>query len=191
MRMLCRAVFRATSDRRAAASILDGYSWTSYGYKFGRWEWSGTLWTVFFSGRDGFKQTFRVFQLVDLRTGQPVGEMVARNRNPLGMHRMRKFSGTVEFAGDPALVGVYRMPGDRHAVFTHTVWGPYRKAARAARQMRTGAAPDAQFTDAVAARRTRFRAYHERDTAAGAGHFDRGLLNGDRKWQLWIADHPY
>ncbi|WP_158506301.1 hypothetical protein [Tomitella biformata] len=188
MRMLFRAMFRLPADRRAVASIVDGYSWTTYGYKFGRWRWSGSLWTTFFSSGDGWKQTFNSFQLIDLKTGQALGEMVARNRSPLGLHRMSKFAGTVEFAGDPALFGAYRIVGDRRTVFTHTPWGPFRKAVKAARDTRVAGA---QFTDAVVARRAGFSARHGVVVDREDRQLDRELINGERIGRPWIADYPY
>ena len=191
VKMLFRWIFRTASSRRAVDSVLEGHAWKVYGYKFGQWRYERPFWTQPIVFLNGWWRWFDTFQLIDLTTGRPIGEMVARNRTPWGTHRMRKFSGTVEFAGDPAFLGVYRTPGDTHCVFTHTRWGKYRSAAQAAREMNTGATPQARFRDEVAERRRCWLDFKEKmDLLEGTLTIEE-LIDGEYIGRPWIVDYPY
>lgn len=191
MRMLFRWLFRARSDRRAMDNVLEGHAWRTYGYKFGQWRFERPFWAVPLVFLGDWWRWFDTFQVIDLKTGKPVGEMVARNRTLWGLHRMRKFSGTVEFAGDPAFIGVYRMPDDSHCAFTHTKWGKYRSAVEATREMRTGDSPRGKFRDEVAARRGGWLGFQDwMDVREGRSAIE-GLIDGEFVGRPWIVDLPY
>lgn len=189
--MLFRWVFRARSDRRAVENVLAGHAWKTYGYKFGQWRHERPLWTAPLIFLGDWWRWFDTFQLIDLHTGEPVGEMVARNRIRWGSHRMRKFSGTVEFAGDPVYLGVYRMPGDSHSVFTHTKWGNYRSAVEVTSHMRTGETPRKGFRDEVVARRTGWLVFQDQiDLHEGRLTIEE-VIDGEFIGRPWIVDLPY
>lgn len=183
---------RLASDRRAANAILQGNAWQEYGYKFGYWQYQGPLWSIpLLMSKNTWWRSYKRFQLIDLKTGKPVGEMWARDRNLIGLHRMRRHSGTLEFAGNPALVGVYRLSGHKRVVFTHSRYSRHRWAAKEARSMTTGPDPSRGFVEKVRKDRLRELPYGlQMDVFDGSV----GLLEtmaGENVGQPWIADVPY
>ena len=90
-------------------SILAVYPWQRLNYRYGRWESAQTFWKAIITldvwEAYHWETNDRTFQLLDPRSGQKLGELLARP----GLLTMP--AGTLEFAGDPASIGVYRPSG--------------------------------------------------------------------------------
>jgi hypothetical protein len=89
-------------------NILAHYPWREYGYKYGRWQKVGTLLSDITAG-ETWGKVFNAFVLVDLVSGQEVGEMTAAGVDGFPLV---KYSGSLWFAGEPAVAGVYTPAGD-------------------------------------------------------------------------------
>ncbi|AGL18955.1 hypothetical protein [Actinoplanes sp. N902-109] len=97
-------------DSADMTTILAAYPWQPFPYRYGRWQaeqvaWkalvSFELWTSYKWGREESS-----FQVLDPRAG-----MTVLNELTAPPQLLSKPGGTVEIAGDPQTIGVYRVPG--------------------------------------------------------------------------------
>jgi hypothetical protein len=94
------------NEQAGIANILAHYEWRDYDYKYGRWGPEEKLWTFPGWSAKKWAETYLTFQLIDLASKEPVGEL----RALLGT--LQKHSGRLRFAGDPAVAGVYAQAAD-------------------------------------------------------------------------------
>jgi hypothetical protein len=103
-------------------SLLAAYPWQRLNYRFGRWQAEITGWKalVSFEAWESYHwaRNDETFQVLDPHTGQRLGEFYAQQ--PLRKLRGAPYArpelitapgGTLEFAGNPATIGVYRPAG--------------------------------------------------------------------------------
>jgi hypothetical protein len=95
-------------DALRMQNILAHYPWREYGYKYGRWEWEETFFSVV-ATRYKWAHAFRSVALVD-PAGTELGEMTSSTTETTS--DLVKFSGRFLFAGEPTIAGVYSPVGD-------------------------------------------------------------------------------
>ncbi|GAB1689439.1 hypothetical protein [Krasilnikovia sp. M28-CT-15] len=128
-------------DKLALANALDTWSllaslpWQRLNYRWGRWQAEQTGWKALISFEAWESYHWQHdddrFQVIDPHSGQRLGEFYAQSQ-------LRKFDGkvyerpeaimqpggTLEFAGNPATIGVYRPPGGGADSIRFT-WNPW------------------------------------------------------------------
>ncbi|HYU03720.1 MAG TPA: hypothetical protein VEL02_07745 [Jatrophihabitantaceae bacterium] len=103
-------------------SLLAAYPWRRLNYRYGRWQAEITGWKalISFEAWESYHwaRNDETFQVLDPHSAQRLGELYTQAR-------LRRFDGTpyarpeqimqpggsLEFAGNPATIGVYRPPG--------------------------------------------------------------------------------
>lgn len=116
-------------------SLLAALPWQRFGYRWGRWQSEAVVWKalITFDAWESYawQRNDETFQLLDPHTGKAVGELY-------GQDRLRKFDGrpyqrpesiiqpggTLEFAGHPGTIGVYRLPGGGASTIRLS-WNPW------------------------------------------------------------------
>jgi hypothetical protein len=104
-RRLERRLFRG--DARRMQNILAHYPWREYDYKYGRWEWEETFFSIV-ATRYKWAHAFESVALLD-QAGREIGEMTSLQTD---LPDLVKFSGRFLFAGEPTIAGVYSPVGD-------------------------------------------------------------------------------
>lgn len=125
----------ANTTESRVRNVLACYPWQEYDYKYGRWQRVRALFDLGVP-RFRWKKTYDTFQLAERGTGRVVGEFVAADV------KLAKDSGTVWFAGDPAIAGVCS-PAPDDAVPTWLVVSAFadrRAATEQVDQLRPGGA---------------------------------------------------
>ncbi|WP_189082057.1 hypothetical protein [Mangrovihabitans endophyticus] len=103
-------------------SVLAAYPWQRFNYRYGRWQADVILWRalITFEAWESYRwrRDTGSFQLLNPHSGERVGEFYSREylrskAMPPGDEPdvVAEPGGTLEFAGDPGSVGVYRTPG--------------------------------------------------------------------------------
>jgi len=94
-----------TDDIATVRTVLARFPWREYQYKYGRWEWVDRLFDFGFPLKK-WARTYDTVLLLDPVSAQPAGELRADRV------KLRKYSGTVRFAGDPRVGGVLSTTGE-------------------------------------------------------------------------------
>lgn len=155
-------------------NILAHYPWREYGYKYGRWEWEQTFFSIV-ATRYKWAHAFRSVALVD-PAGRELGEMTSYR---IESSDLVKFSGRFWFAGEPTIAGVYSPVGDGVEKL-NLVWSRLlvSKAAQDyALIMRPGAQPALPHADLRPSG----------SSSASKKHMDS---MGGRSIGPWVVDHP-
>jgi hypothetical protein len=129
------------AEKRMLANAADTYSllaalpWQRLNYRFGHWAAEANFWKALltFDAWESYRwqRNEESFQVLDPHGGQRLGELYAQaqlkrlNGTPYAAPEViMQPGGTLEFAGDPATIGVYRMPGGGADAIRFT-WNPY------------------------------------------------------------------
>jgi hypothetical protein len=131
--------WRGKADEAAVIrTVLTRFPWQEYQYKYGRWQWVDRLFDFGFPLKK-WARTYDTVLLLDPVSAQPAGELNAERL------KLRKYSGTVRFAGDPRVGGVLSAAGtDLQLAVTQFV--SRGEAVGQLRVLRPGAAPPPEFT---------------------------------------------
>jgi hypothetical protein len=103
-------------------SLLAALPWQRVNYRWGRWQSEANTWKalITFDAWESYRwqRNDETFQVIDPHTGQRLGELYSQAKlgRMIGAPYDRpeplvQPGGTLEFAGDPATIGVYRLPG--------------------------------------------------------------------------------
>ncbi|WP_433362619.1 hypothetical protein ACQPZX_30645 [Actinoplanes sp. CA-142083] len=138
---LAAAASAGSGDRRAQADAADTYSllaalpWQRLNYRIGHWASEANTWKALltFDAWESYRwqRNEERFQVLDPHSGQRLGELYTQAE----LRRLNGSAyaapelivppgGTLDFAGDPATVGVYRPPGGGADAIRFT-WNPY------------------------------------------------------------------
>ena len=101
-----------SKERAAIESITPQWPWRDYPYKFGRWVYRERI-TVFSvltesAGKLEWHRDMRTFLLVDPNTGEGMTEFLLPRTWLRSYRGLERYSGHVQFAGDPNSIGVIR-----------------------------------------------------------------------------------
>jgi len=125
----------ALDNARDTWSLLAAYPWLRLNYRWGRWEADVTFWKalITFDLWESYRwaRNTETFQVLDPHGGQRLGELLTQDR-------LRRFDGapyarpevltqpggSLEFAGEPGSIGVYRPPGGPADSIRFT-WSPW------------------------------------------------------------------
>ncbi|HEX5198786.1 hypothetical protein ACFQS1_02330 [Paractinoplanes rhizophilus] len=127
--------------KRALANAVDTYSllaalpWQRMTYRIGHWASEANTWKALltFDAWESYRwqRNEERFQVLDPHGGQRLGELYTQaelrrlNGGPYAAPEvLGPPGGTLEFAGDPATIGVYRPPGGAAGAIRLT-WNPY------------------------------------------------------------------
>ncbi len=105
------AVFQGLAARyEVARRLLARYPWQEYAYKAGQWDRRPGLLFERFLDYDTWQHDRDAIQLLDPRSGTPVGEL----RSHIDLWRFPRKQGRILVAGDPRLIVAYSPAGDGH-----------------------------------------------------------------------------
>ncbi len=136
-------------------SVLAAYPWQRYNYRYGRWQADGILWRalITFDVWESYKwrPNHDSFQLLDPYSGQRIGEFISDaefKRDGTLSHELPDViaapGGTLEFAGNPASIGVYRPTGGSADTVRYSCnpWGHPGNTIASLERLRTGEADE-------------------------------------------------
>jgi hypothetical protein len=155
---------RQRAELERIQHILAQFPWREYPYRYGRWQRAQRIVDL---GFPSFKwsRTYDTFQLLDPASGRPIAELTADNAT------LPAPSGTLRFAGDPRVAGVY----------TPTTGGT-----PPAHDLRLALSA---FADRATALDEALRITPGRGAAIGSQRFNDQLLADDDR-RPWIAEQP-
>ncbi|GII23340.1 hypothetical protein [Planosporangium mesophilum] len=113
---------QSLEDARDTWSLLAAFPWQRLNYRYGRWQSAQTFWkaaiTLGLWESYHWERTTESFQVLDPYTGARLGEFYPQSELKRRVGRpytetdlLQMPGGTLEFAGDPASIGVYRLVG--------------------------------------------------------------------------------
>jgi hypothetical protein len=125
---------KALQMGRDTWSVLAAYPWQRFNYRYGRWQASIIFWRALITFDAWESYTWQraddSFQLLDPHSGQAVGEFFSRAwlrkvsaTPPNESEVLDEPGGTLDFAGDPGSLGVYRPPGGDASTLRFS-WAP-------------------------------------------------------------------
>ncbi|WP_433306264.1 hypothetical protein ACQP2F_20320 [Actinoplanes sp. CA-030573] len=153
----------ALDNARDTWSLLAALPWQRLNYRWGRWQSEANPWkgVLTFDAWESYRWTrnHETFQLFDPHSGQRLGELYSQEKlgkmvgKPYdGPETLVQPGGAVEFAGNPATIGVYRLPGAGAEIrFSWNPWLNHLALRDGIAALRSGAAgqlpPPYQFVD--------------------------------------------
>lgn len=182
-----------SDEKNAIESIIGQWPWREYPYKVGRWVYweRPTLLALLNDDTPGKKEwhrSMRTFLLCDPQTGDGIAEFDLTRAWWWSYRRLERYSGRVQFAGDPRLLGVLRSnTGPDSMRLVHAEGIDRATALSAARDLRPDRPVPAELLAAPAPRGQRAQRY----TAPDSPERSTGRRSPDGVRRPWIADVPF
>lgn len=182
-----------SDEETAIESITGQWPWREYPYKVGRWVYRERLTLLALlnddtPGKKEWHRSMRTFLLCDPRTGYGIAEFDLPRTWLWSYRGLVRYSGRVQFAGDPRFLGVLRSnTGPDSLRLVHTKGIDRATALSTARELRPDRPVPAELLVAPAPLAQRAQRY----TAPDSPERSTGRRSPDSVRRPWIADLPF
>lgn len=180
-----------SEEKTAIESITGWWPWREYPYKVGRWVYWERVTLLGLLGGQGKKEwhrSMRTFLLCDPESGYGIAEFDLTRARWWSYRRLKRYSGHVQFAGDPRLLGVLRSnTGPDSMRLVHAEGIDRATALSVARDLRPDRPVPAGLLAAPAPRGQSAQRY----TAPDSPERSTGRRSPDGVRRPWIADVPF
>lgn len=180
-----------SDEKTAIESITGRWPWREYPYKVGRWAYWERVTLLGLLGGQGKKEwhrSMRVLLLCDPDNGGGIAEFDLARIWWWSYRGLERYSGRVQFAGDPRFLGVLRSnTGSDSMRLVHATGIDRATALSAALELHPDHPTPAELLAAPASRGRRDRRYPAPDSPERS----TGRISPDNVRRPWIADLPF